>query len=132
MGRQRVGVVTSGTRSPTLRKNVALCRMAVQYSELGTEVEVGKLDGTRSASPRRSCASPSTTPTRRARAREPMGTRPPAEFDFPTRWTGPDGIGDSPFDEFAEDEAPDVGRQEGSDPAVALSRRSACSPPASP
>jgi aminomethyltransferase len=44
-GRRRVGVVTSGTRSPTLRKNVALCRMAVQYSELGTEVEVGKLDG---------------------------------------------------------------------------------------
>ena len=44
-GRRRVGVITSGTRSPTLRKNVALCRMAVQYSELGTEVEVGKLDG---------------------------------------------------------------------------------------
>ena len=43
--RRRVGVVTSGTRSPTLRKNVALCRMAVQYSELGTAVEVGKLDG---------------------------------------------------------------------------------------
>ena len=45
IGRRRVGVVTSGTRSPTLRKNVALCRMAVQYAELGTEVEVGKLDG---------------------------------------------------------------------------------------
>ena len=44
-GRRRVGVVTSGTRSPVLRKNIALCRMAVQYSELGTEVEVGKLDG---------------------------------------------------------------------------------------
>ena len=45
VGRQRVGVVTSGTRSPTLRKNIALCRMSVQYSELGTDVEVGKLDG---------------------------------------------------------------------------------------
>ena len=45
VGRRRVGVVTSGTRSPTLRKNVALCRMNVQYSEIGTEVEVGKLDG---------------------------------------------------------------------------------------
>jgi aminomethyltransferase len=45
VGRQRVGVVTSGTRSPTLRKNIALCRMAVQYADLGTEVEVGKLDG---------------------------------------------------------------------------------------
>jgi glycine cleavage system T protein (aminomethyltransferase) len=45
VGRQRVGVVTSGTRSPVLRKNIALCRMAVQFKELGTEVEVGKLDG---------------------------------------------------------------------------------------
>jgi aminomethyltransferase len=44
-GRSQVGVVTSGTRSPTLRKNVALCRIAVQYAEPGTEVEVGKLDG---------------------------------------------------------------------------------------
>ena len=44
-GRQRVGVVTSGTRSPILRKNVALCRMSIQYAELGSDVEVGKLDG---------------------------------------------------------------------------------------
>jgi len=43
--RRRVGVVTSGTRSPTLRRSIALCRMAVQYAELGTGVEVGKLDG---------------------------------------------------------------------------------------
>ena len=45
VGRQRVGVVTSGTRSPILKKNIALCRVAVQYAELGTAVEVGKLDG---------------------------------------------------------------------------------------
>jgi aminomethyltransferase len=45
VGRQKVGVVTSGTRSPTLRKTIALCRIAVQYRELGTGVEVGKLDG---------------------------------------------------------------------------------------
>jgi len=45
VGRQQVGVVTSGTRSPVLKKNIALCRMNVRYSELGTEVEVGKLDG---------------------------------------------------------------------------------------
>ncbi|MEY2535624.1 MAG: hypothetical protein QOF29_3534 [bacterium] len=45
VGRSQVGVVTSGTRSPLLRKNIALCRMAVQYAEIGTEVEVGKLDG---------------------------------------------------------------------------------------
>jgi glycine cleavage system T protein (aminomethyltransferase) len=52
-GRRRIGVITSGTRSPTLRKNVALCRIAIQYSELGTEVEVGKLDGLQKRIPAR-------------------------------------------------------------------------------
>jgi flavin reductase (DIM6/NTAB) family NADH-FMN oxidoreductase RutF len=46
-----------------------------------------------------------------------VSARPPAEFDFPLSWAGPDGIGDSPFDEVAEAERPDV---EGDDPAVAL------------
>jgi flavin reductase (DIM6/NTAB) family NADH-FMN oxidoreductase RutF len=46
--------------------------------------------------------------------------RPPAEFDFPLSWSGPDGIGASPFDEFAETEAPDVSDIKGDDPAVAL------------
>jgi aminomethyltransferase len=50
-GRSQVGVITSGTRSPILRKNIALCRMAVEYSEIGTEVEVGKLDGHRKRIP---------------------------------------------------------------------------------
>jgi glycine cleavage system T protein (aminomethyltransferase) len=44
-GRVQVGVVTSGTRSPVLRKNIALARMAVEYSALSTAVEIGKLDG---------------------------------------------------------------------------------------
>jgi glycine cleavage system T protein (aminomethyltransferase) len=44
VGRHQVGVITSGTRSPLLQKNIALCRMAIQHSDLGTEVEVGKLD----------------------------------------------------------------------------------------
>ena len=44
-GGRRSGVVTSGTRSPVLQKNIALCRMNVRYAGLGTEVEVGKLDG---------------------------------------------------------------------------------------
>ena len=44
-GRNQVGVVTSATISPVLRKNIALCRMAVEYTEPGTAVEVGKLDG---------------------------------------------------------------------------------------
>jgi aminomethyltransferase len=45
VGRPQVGVVTSGTRSPVLRKNIALCRIALEYAEPGTQVEVGKLDG---------------------------------------------------------------------------------------
>ena len=45
----------------------------------------------------------------------------PVEFDFPISWSGPDGIGASPFDEFAESEAPDV-CDDGQDPAVALRR----------
>ena len=38
-------MITSGTRSPLLGKSIALCRMDVRFAELGTEVEVGKLDG---------------------------------------------------------------------------------------
>lgn len=45
IGRQQIGVVTSGTRSPILGKNIALCRMSTEHEEIGTEVEVGKLDG---------------------------------------------------------------------------------------
>ena len=44
-GRNQVGIITSGTKSPILSKNVALCRMAIEYAEEGTEVEVGKIDG---------------------------------------------------------------------------------------
>ena len=44
-GRSQVGVVTSATRSPLLRKNIALARLAVEHADVGTEVEVGKLDG---------------------------------------------------------------------------------------
>ncbi len=53
VGRAQVGVVTSATRSPVLRKNIALCRMAVEHSEIGSEVEVGKLDGQQKRIPAR-------------------------------------------------------------------------------
>ena len=45
VGRQQVGIVTSATRSPIMKKNIALCRVAIEYAEPGMEVEVGKLDG---------------------------------------------------------------------------------------
>ncbi len=44
-GRAQVGVVTSGTRSPILKKTIALCRVDVTCAAPGTEVEIGKLDG---------------------------------------------------------------------------------------
>jgi aminomethyltransferase len=44
-GKQQIGVITSATRSPILKKNIALCRISISESEIGTEVEVGKLDG---------------------------------------------------------------------------------------
>lgn len=46
-----------------------------------------------------------------------MSAQPPSEFDFPLSWAGPDGIGETRFDEVAVAESPDV---EGDDPAVAL------------
>ncbi len=45
VGRAQIGVITSATRSPFLQKTIALARVDVAHSELGTEVEVGKLDG---------------------------------------------------------------------------------------
>jgi aminomethyltransferase len=45
VGRHQVGAITSSTRSPILKKHIALCRMAVEYCNPGTVVEVGKLDG---------------------------------------------------------------------------------------
>ncbi|WP_119272427.1 DUF1989 domain-containing protein [Taklimakanibacter deserti] len=45
VGRAQIGQVTSGTRSPLLKKNIALARVDVTHAAIGTEVEVGKLDG---------------------------------------------------------------------------------------
>jgi aminomethyltransferase len=45
IGRAQVGVVTSSTRSPLLKKTIALARMDVLHSANGTDVEIGKLDG---------------------------------------------------------------------------------------
>jgi aminomethyltransferase len=45
IGRAQVGIVTSACLSPTLGKNIALCRIDVGHSEIGTEVEIGKIDG---------------------------------------------------------------------------------------
>ncbi len=43
-GRQKVGEITSACLSPILDKSIALCRMNIEYVDIGTKVEVGKLD----------------------------------------------------------------------------------------
>ena len=45
VGRAQIGEVTSAMRSPILGQNIALARVDVAHAELGTDVEVGKLDG---------------------------------------------------------------------------------------
>ena len=45
VGRAQIGEVTSSMRSPLLGKNIALARLDVAHAAVGTEVEIGKLDG---------------------------------------------------------------------------------------
>jgi aminomethyltransferase len=45
IGRAQVGIVTSACLTPTLGKNIALCRIDIGHSEIGTDVEIGKIDG---------------------------------------------------------------------------------------
>jgi len=44
-GRAQIGVVTSATRSPLLGNTIALARLDVSAGEIGSTVEIGKLDG---------------------------------------------------------------------------------------
>jgi aminomethyltransferase len=53
VGRAQIGVVTSATRSPILGKTIALAQIDVAYDRLGSEVEVGKLDGQQKRLPAR-------------------------------------------------------------------------------
>ena len=45
VGRERVGQITSGCVSPHFGHAIAMARIAVENAELGTQLEVGKLDG---------------------------------------------------------------------------------------
>ena len=64
IGRNQVGEITSAVRSPILRRNLALCRIQVEYSEAGTEVEVGKLDGKQKRLPAKVVSFPFYDPTK--------------------------------------------------------------------
>ncbi|KNG93517.1 DUF1989 domain-containing protein [Pseudaestuariivita atlantica] len=45
MGKAQVGEITSAMKSPYLGKVIALGRVAVTHAEVGTEIEIGQLDG---------------------------------------------------------------------------------------
>lgn len=45
IGKAQIGEVTSSVRSPILGKTIALARLNVTHSDVGTAVEVGQLDG---------------------------------------------------------------------------------------
>ena len=45
IGKAQVGEITSAMKSPILGKVIALGRVATAHSEIGTDIEVGQLDG---------------------------------------------------------------------------------------
>ena len=62
IGRAQVGEITSAVKSPILGKVIALCRMDVTHSGIGTEVEIGQLDGQQKRIPARVVAFPHFDP----------------------------------------------------------------------
>ena len=62
VGRAQVGIVTSGCLSPTLGKNIALCRIDIGHSEIGSDVEIGKIDGHQKRIPAKIVAFPHLDP----------------------------------------------------------------------
>ena len=65
LGRAQVGEITSAVRSPILGRVIALCRMDVTHAALGTEVEVGQLDGHQKRIPARVVPFPHFDPEKR-------------------------------------------------------------------
>lgn len=45
VGRAQVGTITSAMRSPLLKKTLALARVDVTHASLGSDLEIGRLDG---------------------------------------------------------------------------------------
>ena len=45
MGKAQVGEITSAMKSPYLGKVIAMGRVATAHADLGTDIEIGQLDG---------------------------------------------------------------------------------------
>jgi len=64
IGKAQVGEITSAMRSPTLGKVIALCRIDAAHADLGTQVEVGQLDGHQKRIPAKVVRFPHFDPTK--------------------------------------------------------------------
>ena len=64
IGKAQVGEITSAMKSPTLGKVIALARIDVTHSEIGTALEVGQLDGLQKRIPATVCRFPHFDPTK--------------------------------------------------------------------
>ncbi len=64
VGKAQVGEITSAMKSPVLGKVIALCRMDVTHAEIGTQVEVGQLDGLQKRIPASVIAFPHFDPSK--------------------------------------------------------------------
>ncbi|MDO6587605.1 DUF1989 domain-containing protein [Salipiger sp. 1_MG-2023] len=64
LGRVQVGVITSATRSPILGKTIALARVEALHAILGTELQIGQLDGHQKRLTARVVAFPHFDPTK--------------------------------------------------------------------
>lgn len=65
IGRNQVGEITSGSYSPILQKNIALARLDITASDIGKELEVGKLDGHQKRIPAMVVSFPHFDPTKK-------------------------------------------------------------------
>jgi aminomethyltransferase len=68
IGRAQVGLVTSATRSPTLKSTIALARLESVHAGLGADVEIGRLDGYQKRFAAKSSGSRSTIRIKRGSA----------------------------------------------------------------
>ncbi len=68
-GERPVGVVTSAVPSPMFERAIAMVRIAIEFADAGTDLEVGQLDGRMKRLPATVCDIPFYDPKReRARA----------------------------------------------------------------
>lgn len=64
LGKPQIGIITSAVKSPILGKVIALARVDIAHSALGTELEIGRLDGDQKRLKARLVAFPHFDPTK--------------------------------------------------------------------